>query len=440
MNRNAPIAVSDTLCFQEKEELYTMICLQASRLQLTLGGLPCFLDGSYLLFLAPHTPLRVKNPSAPARCLHFDKALCTPDISPLFYPLGGREHCIFPLSEEQYDQAEEIFLKASAFCKSLSLQNPLTAQEEERIREFIGALISCTRHTDPHTRAILAYIRQHQEEDLSVGALCSAFHISRSALYKTIKAQTGKSPTQFLLDLRLGQSRQLLLQEEYSVNEAAERLGFQDVNYFIRAFKKRFGITPGQYLDRHKAADAPSSPSRSTIPAFSTEELISLLIKHRKHSLDNRALEEQLLQVLAPFKSTQGASGAYDLFSCSPAQLAAVFLLFDLSRAEQILLALTGQIPPLHCSLFFRVHIPKPSYPQGSAGNLLHTRYNILHAQHYARIEGVLAPKANKEYSPLDEEYITYQEQLSSIERILSGTAAIPIGLILSQEQISVLI
>ena len=95
--------------------------------------------------------------------------------------------------------------------------------------------------------AIVRYIREHAERPMSVESLCRMFNTNRTTLTKTIKAATGLPPMQFVLEERLNQSRPDLLFTSLPIGFIAMKYGFSDANYYIRAFKQRFGQSPLQY-------------------------------------------------------------------------------------------------------------------------------------------------------------------------------------------------
>lgn len=78
-----------------------------------------------------------------------------------------------------------------------------------------------------------------QVEDLCAAAGMSRFHFSR-----LFKARTGKSPYQYLLEVRLEHAAHLLKTRDLSVTDAATTAGFTDLSRFGQLFKKRFGQTP----------------------------------------------------------------------------------------------------------------------------------------------------------------------------------------------------
>jgi two-component system response regulator YesN len=58
-----------------------------------------------------------------------------------------------------------------------------------------------------------------------------------------------------MLTLRLERAKLLLLTTELRVYEVAERVGFEDVNYFSVRFKKMFGVSPKNYAANVRTSD-----------------------------------------------------------------------------------------------------------------------------------------------------------------------------------------
>ncbi|MCD8086562.1 MAG: AraC family transcriptional regulator [Clostridiales bacterium] len=96
---------------------------------------------------------------------------------------------------------------------------------------------------DPRVDAVLAYLRAHLTEDLSVDALAERFHISRSGLMSRFKEATGCTIHQYVVQKRLIRAAELL-REGAPVRQAAADSGFQDYSTFLRAFRKRYGVSP----------------------------------------------------------------------------------------------------------------------------------------------------------------------------------------------------
>ncbi len=94
---------------------------------------------------------------------------------------------------------------------------------------------------------IIEYIDNNLGEHLTLESLCEHFHTNRTTLARLIKEATGKSPIRYILEQRLTKSCNDLATTDMSISEIAEKYGFADDNYFIRAFKKQYGISPLQF-------------------------------------------------------------------------------------------------------------------------------------------------------------------------------------------------
>lgn len=91
------------------------------------------------------------------------------------------------------------------------------------------------------------YMIQHYSKPLSLQDIADYLDISPSYLGSMFKNITGKSVISYLIDIRINKSKQLL-KDGLSVSETAQRVGFNDIFYFSRIFKKRQGINPSEYI------------------------------------------------------------------------------------------------------------------------------------------------------------------------------------------------
>ena len=91
------------------------------------------------------------------------------------------------------------------------------------------------------------FIETHINESISIKRLCDEFNISRTSLYTIMGNHTEHGIAQLIKEKRLQYSKKLLKTTNYSIAEISEKIGFSDYNYFLRAFKKRFGISPRNY-------------------------------------------------------------------------------------------------------------------------------------------------------------------------------------------------
>jgi two-component system response regulator YesN len=84
------------------------------------------------------------------------------------------------------------------------------------------------------------------KEPVSLGNIASKFFVSKEHLSRTFKQEVGVSVMDYLIAKRIEKARQLLQDSSVSIKSAAEAVGYSDLTYFHRIFKKITGMTPSQ--------------------------------------------------------------------------------------------------------------------------------------------------------------------------------------------------
>lgn len=97
--------------------------------------------------------------------------------------------------------------------------------------------------------AALSFARAHFAEPLTVNDLAEQVALSPSAFSGLFREVTGRSPYQFLKELRLDRARELLVDGHLSVTGVSRKVGYTSVSHFIKEFRNRFGTTPRAYAD-----------------------------------------------------------------------------------------------------------------------------------------------------------------------------------------------
>lgn len=98
----------------------------------------------------------------------------------------------------------------------------------------------------------ITYLEQDEAQILSIGQIASTCNVSEVYFRKIFKEYSGLSPAQYRLETKICRAKNYLKQDDFSLSEIAERLGFAETSYFIRVFKKHTGITPGAYRTKQK--------------------------------------------------------------------------------------------------------------------------------------------------------------------------------------------
>lgn len=94
---------------------------------------------------------------------------------------------------------------------------------------------------------VVKYIRDNLSDNLTIDQLADKVYLSPSHFHKLFKNTLGESPVTFLIKERINLAKKMIRRENYTIAEVAERVGFNNVSYFNRQFKKYEGVSPGQY-------------------------------------------------------------------------------------------------------------------------------------------------------------------------------------------------
>lgn len=92
----------------------------------------------------------------------------------------------------------------------------------------------------------LKYVEEHYN-DGSLGELANLLHYDFAWLSREIKRKMGKTYTELVQEKRLSQACYFLKNTNLSVDDIAIQVGYDNVSYFHRLFKKDFGMTPHRY-------------------------------------------------------------------------------------------------------------------------------------------------------------------------------------------------
>jgi len=96
-------------------------------------------------------------------------------------------------------------------------------------------------------KTILSYIQKNYSCPISVEEIAQECYYSKSHFMKFFKETMGMSFTQYLNDYRLNIAGQTLRSTTDNISDIAQNTGFENLSYFTRMFKKKYGMTPGEY-------------------------------------------------------------------------------------------------------------------------------------------------------------------------------------------------
>jgi DNA-binding response OmpR family regulator len=97
--------------------------------------------------------------------------------------------------------------------------------------------------------SVIGYVDKNvSNEDITVESLAAHLLMSRTNVYRKIKALTGQSATEFIRLVRLKMAIKLLETGKYHISEIAYKVGFTSPSYFTKCFKDQYGKSPSEFI------------------------------------------------------------------------------------------------------------------------------------------------------------------------------------------------
>ena len=132
-------------------------------------------------------------------------------------------------------------------CK-LSLLKLLSIMNQNDVMIPVEQTVSANEQQKIERYKILtSYMEKHLAEDITLKDLASLIATNPQYLCRFFKEISGISPIQYLINRRIDMAAAMLLETDKSILAISMDCGFENVSYFIRKFKQKKGITPGEY-------------------------------------------------------------------------------------------------------------------------------------------------------------------------------------------------
>src|SRR5690625_1715647 len=143
------------------------------------------------------------------------------------------------LVKEFHLKEADSFLFVSLFYRFLySIRKELHAEEE-------------TKPVFSLADQVIEWIGHRYKEQITLEGLAVAFQYSVKHLSRLVKKQTGMSPIQYLIHVRMEKAKAMLENTDAKLNEVAKQAGYNDLFYFSSQFKKNIGMSPSKYRQHY---------------------------------------------------------------------------------------------------------------------------------------------------------------------------------------------
>lgn len=169
------------------------------------------------------------------------------------------KNCFCVLIDEQTGQVKERKEKIRRLFKGflgISLQiSWIQRNPEESLREAYRRMKQIQSENMKGNRLIeeaLYYIQKNYKNSMSLNETAAFLGLSPGYFSTLFKKEMDKTYVEYLNEIRLKEAAKDLLESEEKLVSIAENNGFNNVEYFCRAFKKYFGLSPARWREKNK--------------------------------------------------------------------------------------------------------------------------------------------------------------------------------------------
>ena len=96
---------------------------------------------------------------------------------------------------------------------------------------------------------VCKYVLKNIEKEVTLTSIAETLYMNKTYLSEVFKQKTGKTIGEFITKVKIERSKKLLRENKLRNYEIAYLVGYKDVDYFSKLFKKSEGISPGQYRE-----------------------------------------------------------------------------------------------------------------------------------------------------------------------------------------------
>lgn len=175
----------------------------------------------------------------------------------------SKETAVFDSFRKTYNMIEEIFrTEEDRRGDQYNVSRPDSQLAAKSLMMLLIAELSRnhmlgTKNTsrDPKAEAlksVITYIQKHYSEKIYIGELAKLMNFNEQYFSRFFKKTVGKTPVEYINEVRIREAARLLANTSESVLEIAEQCGFGNVGHFIDIFKRYTGYKPLEYRNMRR--------------------------------------------------------------------------------------------------------------------------------------------------------------------------------------------
>lgn len=186
--------------------------------------------------------------------IHFDKSF----LQGIAEDIYGSPNIVF--TNDSYTVNHDISMLIRMFLEEMKYKQPGYEYMVENLSLLVaGNLVRQIRHnllSKPHNtprgvnenlKKVIDYMNENYTNGVSCEDLSELVNIDKYRFIRSFKAQTSKTPYEYLLDLKLEKAKKMLKMKNYSITEISMLCGFSSHSHFTSTFRKKTGMSPTEY-------------------------------------------------------------------------------------------------------------------------------------------------------------------------------------------------
>jgi two-component system response regulator YesN len=132
---------------------------------------------------------------------------------------------------------------------------------EKKFKQVINELIYtiyilyCCNSGNEIVNQVCNYVLENIDAEISLGIVADKMFMNKTYISESFKQKTGIGFVEYIKTAKMARAKRLITEGNHKIYEIAANLGYKDIEYFSRQFKKYNGITPAEYRQNYIKKD-----------------------------------------------------------------------------------------------------------------------------------------------------------------------------------------
>ena len=181
------------------------------------------------------------------RIMHETKNISGLDVKTELLRLAHNYMDWFELLDTSLDKSGKAAYFSEMYEHCINLDQAFELLEETIIKTLLEVLNHLKSREIKPVAYAKHYIEKNKGIDIKLEELAKNAGFSYSYFSYLFKKETGKTLTEYIQMVRIETAKKLLVEKERNVSEIAELVGYSDIKFFTKQFKKTLGVSPNEY-------------------------------------------------------------------------------------------------------------------------------------------------------------------------------------------------